>query len=553
MEVELGNKLRLKLLLLFFLLLMMVVLFRLFQIQIIDSAYYRTLAEKQQIRKVELKGRRGDIYDRNGVLLATMVQGRSFAFEPQVIRKDTSLVKQFYAFAKLLGITEEQIRSILKTKRNFQWLRRGIMDYSAILDTFDFPGLVKTKEPRRFYLFGRAFSNVIGVTNIDNRGISGIELSLDSILRGSDGYEYFLRDARGRLIPSFELPKVEPVDGKDIQLTIDNVLQGVASYYLREGVERTLSKGGCVIAMNPQSGEILALASYPNFDPNNSQSWNDGIYQNYATNYLFEPGSTIKPIIAAISLQRKITSAEEIFEGFNGKLKIGDVEITDEHPTSRITLEEAIVFSSNIVFSQIASRIPSEILIGDLQRFGFKNPTRIGVGVEPSGNLPNVKEISSIQQKFLGFGYGISFTPIQLATAFCVLANGGRKVLPKVLLGQSNRNELDTIIQSDVANEIKKMLVEVVERGTGMETKIEGLTIAGKTGTAQKFIDGSYSKSGYINTFVGFFPVDNPKMLILVMLDEPKSSIYASSTVVPIFKNIVLTIYNSPYLRKFIN
>ncbi len=553
MEVELSNKLRLKLVFLFFLLLFLVVIFRLFQIQVIDSAYYRKLAEKQQIRKVELKGRRGEIYDRNGVLLAAMVQARSFAIEPQVIRKDTNLIKEFYAFGKLLGITEEQIGSILNTKKNFQWLRRGIIDYPAILDTFDFPGLVKTKEPRRFYLFGREFSNVIGVTNLDGKGVTGIELSLDSILRGSDGYAYFLRDARGRLIPSFELPTVEPVDGEGVQLTIDNVLQRVVRYYLREGVDNTLSKGGCVIAMNPQNGEILAMASYPNFDPNNSQSWDEGIYRNYATNYLFEPGSTIKPIVAAIALQRKITSPEEIFEGFNGKLKIGDVEITDEHPATKFTLEEAIIFSSNIVFSQVASRIPREILIDDLKRFGFKNPTKIGVGVEASGILPDEKEISSIQQKFLGFGYGISLTPIQLATAFCVLANGGRKVLPKIIMDESNHNGLDTIFQTKVANEINKMLVEVVERGTGMGTKIEGLAIAGKTGTAQKFMDGSYSKSCYINTFVGFFPAINPKMLILVMLDEPKSSIYASSTVVPIFKKIVLTIYNSPYLRKFVN
>jgi cell division protein FtsI/penicillin-binding protein 2 len=552
MEIENRSKLRLKLVFLLILFFFVVILVRLFYIQVIDRAKYQKLAELQQIRKIELRAKRGNIYDRNGVLLATTVEASSFAIDPQLVRKDSLAMVQFFSFANILGISNEQINSFLNSKRNFQWLRRGLIEYPPMLDTFGFQGLIVSKEPRRFYLFGKALSNVIGVTNLDNSGITGLELALDSILKGLDGFAFFLRDARGQLIPNFDLPSVNPINGKDIKLTIDINLQRISSYFLQDGIEKTRSKGGCVIAMNPRNGEILAMVSYPLFNPNNSQSWNETIDKNYAVNFLFEPGSTLKPIIAAIALQRKIASPDEIFNAFNGKFLIGDVQITDEHPASKLTLEEAIIYSSNIVFSQISGRIPPEIFLSELSKCGFGKKVGIEIAGELSGSIPQANNLTSIQQKFLGFGYGLSVTPIQLAAAYTAIANEGVMVKPRITLAQSKFMLKDTIIQRETAGKLKEMLVKVVEFGTAVETKIEGIKIAGKTGTAQKFTDGAYSKTQYINSFVGFLPAENPKILILVMLDEPQSSIYASSTVVPIFKKIVLAIYNSPLLHQLL-
>ena len=553
MEIEQSNKLRLKLIFLLILIFFGIVIIRLFHIQVINRSKYQKLAETQQIRKIELKAKRGNIYDRNGVLLATTVEASSFAIDPQIVRKDSIALKQLFPFASILGIPKEQINLYLNSKRNFQWLRRGLLEYPAILDTFGFQGLIVSKEPKRYYLFGKTLSNVIGVTNLENSGITGLELSLDSILKGTDGFAFYLRDAHGKLIPNFDLPSVNPINGKDIQLTIDINLQRIAGFFLQEGIELTRSKGGCVIVMNPRNGEIFAMVSMPQFNPNNSQSWNETIYKNYAVNFLFEPGSTLKPIITSIALNRKIVSEDEIFNAFDGKFIIGDVQITDEHPASKLTVEEAIIYSSNIVFSQISARIPSEILLSELSRFGFGKKSGLELAGELSGSIPKANNLTPIQQKFLGFGYGISVTPIQLITAYTTIANNGIIVKPRITLNQLKFSNTDTIIHSSTTQKVKEMLVKVIELGTGVETKIEGIKIAGKTGTAQKFIDGTYSKSKYINTFVGFLPADDPKILILVMLDEPQSSIYASSTVVPIFKKIVLAMYNSPLLRQLVD
>lgn len=536
---------RLKLVLFAFLLLFCVVVARLAYIQIFNSAKYKKLAELQHIKKVELKAKRGEIYDRNGVLLASTLNSRSFAIDPLIVRKNNESLERFLSFTKILGLEKQIFSEVLSSNKRFLWVKRGLIDYPRELDTFSFPGLISLTQPKRFYLYGNSVSNLIGLTNLDNVGVAGIEYSLDSILKGIDGFSYFLKDALGRLVPDIELPSVPPIDGRSIRLTIDINLQRLVSYFLTKGVQETAAKGGCIIALNPKTGEILALANFPNFDPANTSQLSNETLNNYAVNFAFEPGSTLKPLIAAIGLERNIISEAQLFDGYNGKFTFGDVVIVDEHPFSKLTLKDALVFSSNIAFAQIAGLIPTEILEQSLKKLGFGSKTGIHLPGELKGYITREDSLTLVQRMFIGYGYGIYTTPLQVAMAYCAIANSGLLPKAKILLDEVETSLIDTIFKKETTDILKNYLIDVVNIGTATGTKVEGISIAGKTGTSQKFEQGKYSKTLYTNTFVGFLPAENPKFLMLILLDEPKSSIYASSTVVPLFRSIVLAMTNS--------
>jgi cell division protein FtsI (penicillin-binding protein 3) len=544
---------RLKLIVFFFALLFLIIFVRLFYIQVLNSEKYRKLAEAQHLRKIEIKAKRGEIYDRNGILLASTIDSRSFAIDPLVLKQDSTIFKQFVFFAKMLGIDSNRLGSYLNTNKKFLWLRRGLVDYPRWLDTFSFPGLIQLTEPKRIYMYGSIVSNLLGLVNIDNKGISGIEYSLDSILQGKDGYTYFLRDARGRLIPSIELPSQSPQNGRSVKLAIDINLQKIVSYFLREGIVSTGAKGGCVIAINPKNGEILALANYPSFNPDSLTQLDISFQNLYAIHFAFEPGSTIKPLVAAIAMDRGIVDDETLFDGYNGKFVYGDVQIYDEHPFSKLRLREALVYSSNVAFAQVSTLVPPDIMVDNLLKLGLGNRTGIELPAEVKGYVKRGDTLSFSQRLFLGFGYGLFVSPIQLAFAFTPLANDGVMVKPKLFHKDSSDISTDTIFKKSTVERLKQMLIKVVDEGTAVATKVDGVKIAGKTGTAQKYIAGGYSKSSYVNTFVGFLPAENPKLLILVLLDEPKTSVYAGATAVPIFRKIVLSILNSKLAGYILN
>lgn len=538
-----------KLVLVLFIFLFGVILARLFYIQILSADRYRKLAELQHIKKVETKARRGEILDRNGNLLASTVTAKSFAIDPTLVQKDSFAIKQFFLFGKLIGFAEFKLKEILYSNKRFVWLKRGLVEYPIELDTFDFPGLITVNEPKRIYLFGQSTSNLLGLVNLDNTGITGLEYTIDSLLKGKDGFVYFLKDARGRLLPNLELPSQPAINGSTIVLTIDIDLQKIVSYFLEKGVKENRAKGGCVLALNPDNGEILAMASYPNFDPNDGSTIENNKLFLYPTNFGFEPGSTIKPFVAAIALERGFVDENTNFNGYGGKFIYGDVEIVDEHPLINLSLRDALVYSSNIAFAQIASNIPSEILEKDLQKLGFGRKTGIPLPGEVKGYVKKTENLTLTQQMFMGFGYGMLATPLQIALAYSSIANGGYFVKPKLLLERNSDSAKTKVFEHWVVEKIKKYLVEVVDKGTAVATKVDGIEIAGKTGTSQKYQKGNYSKTSYVNTFVGFLPAEKPKLLLLVMLDEPQTSIYAGSTAVPIFRNIVLSILNSKLVK----
>lgn len=551
-----------KLAVLLILILFFILIVRLFYIQILNQPYYQELALNQQIVKIQLQGKRGEIYDRNGILLVSNVHSRSYAFDPKFINKNPNLRPLIEKFLTSLGIDKNILLKWLNTNKNFIWIKRGLIeDETKYLDTFDIPGLIKLSEINRFYLFDNVASNIIGFSNIDNQGITGIELKLDSVLKGRQIQSIFFRDAQGKLKPNLESQHFESIDGTPITLTIDVNLQRLVEFHLKQSVERTKAKSGCIIIANPKNGEILSLANYPNFNPNDINNISNDVLKIIAVNYAYEPGSTLKPIIAAIALENHLIDENEIFSTFGGKLDLGDVQIYDEHPTMQVNIEEAIAYSSNIAFAQIASVIPPDILLEGLKGFGFGRKTGIELPGELSGTLKTFAELTPTQIKYIGFGYGITVTPIQLLTAYCALANGGFLVRPHLIKSiqtiDTKSSEMHIsikrIISESTANKLKNFLAKVVDFGTGKSAKIEGIKIAGKTGTTQKYIESKYSKSNYVNTFIGFFPINEPKQVILIFLEEPQTEIYASTTTAPVFREVVLGIYNSLNIRYLIN
>ena len=541
-----------KLMLVFFILGIgfILLIFRLIFLQIVEKDNYRQIARSQHESMVRLKAERGDIYDRKGRLLATTVKSISYAIDPSIL-KDTSSIKEICKVVKnITGDSSSTLfNKIINSKKSFLWLVRGVSsDLGLPLDKMKLRGLIRIEEPKRIFLYGSVASQIVGCTDIDNNGLSGIELSCDSLLKGVAGTIMMVRDATGKLNPTASKPLINPVSGKSITLTIDIELQRIAENELFIGIKNSGSEAGSVIIQDPATGEILAMASYPTFDPNNMDVVYPGAMRNRAVTDAYEPGSTFKVITAAAAIEENVISKNDMVDGHNGYIKYDDYEIKDDHPTGKVKFFEAMERSSNVVFSDISYRIPTNYLFKYIRDFGFGLTYGIEIPGETSGKIKSPAQLDGVTKRFLGFGYSILVTPLQMVNAYSTIANQGKMMKPYIIKSISNhKNEIilknsplkiREVISESTALDITDMLYGVVENGTGKEAGIRGLKISGKTGTAQQIMDSVYSKQHYTASFAGYLPSDNPKLTIMVLLDRPKTNIYGGSTAAPIFRNI---------------
>ncbi len=528
-----------------------IVIIKLFKIQIIDYDYYKAKAVQQHESKVVLKAIRGNIYDRNGRIVASTISRFSFAIDPKVLTNKEVIDSIANSVSK---ITKESKANIIKdiknNKSSFIWLVRNVKGTDALellkYDTHN--GFIVNKEPARNYAFGTAASQTIGITNIDNKGLLGIELEFDSILSGEDGYAVMNRDALGRLRPMADLPRVEPKHGNSIQLTIDIILQRIVEFELKQGVENSGAESGTVVAIEPNSGEIMAIASFPNFNPNDMTISDPNFMKNRAIGDIYEPGSTFKIITAAAAIEEDIIHPDDMVDGLNGTLHYKDYTIVDDHPIGRVTFKEAFAKSSNIVLSNLALRLPENKFYKYIRDFGVGINTNIELPGEVSGKLKSADKFDVSSRMFAGYGYGIALTPLQLAMVYATVANYGTLYKPyivKNIFNPSGKNikenepqKIRNVISKESSEILTNLLVNVVDKGTGINAKINGIKVAGKTGTAQQLVDGSYKNKKYTASFAGFFPADNPKLAIVVILDKPTSSYYGGSVAAPIFRNI---------------
>ncbi len=550
---------KVKVVFLLFLVGFLVVIAKLFMVQVLRSDFFQNLSRKQYESRVELPAERGKIFDRKHRLIATTVEKYSIAVDPKMLDDTLTICR------RLASVTGKPLETYLRKiresgKSRFVWLERAIDAPSSVLtsvlDSLEMAGLIKIREPRRSFAYGSLGAQALGFTDADNQGASGIELGWDSVLAGKTGYIFLQRDGRGKKRPIPDSPTLEPQVGYSLVLTLDMDMQTIVENELKQGVEMADAESGSVLAMNPVTGEILAIATFPTFNPNNLSAASAELTRSSCYTDTYEPGSTFKLVTSAALLEEgtitptsMVTGAETITG------RDGVVVVRDEHPVGTVPFSRALEQSSNVVMSTLAQRISSPKFYKYVRDFGFGIFTGIDVPGEVRGTVKKPHEFDYTTKIYMAHGYELSSTVLQLAGAYSTIANGG--VMMKPYLVQSILNganeevqrfepqRVRRVVSEATAKTLTTMLCGVVERGTGTNARIPGLAIAGKTGTSQQFTEGKYSKRDYNASFAGYFPANAPEITLIVRVNKPRKGYYGREIAAPIFQRIAQKLVSS--------
>lgn len=528
------------------------IIIQIVRINLIEGEDLRELWNNQTIHYINIPAQRGSIYDRNGSQLVTNSVVYKIAVDPHApgVRNDNfqaiSNILSKYS-GKSAGSYMNRIRNA-PSKSRYIVLERNIdVDaYDEIME-LDARGVILEEEYRRSYSFGSLASHALGFVNHKIEGMSGLESSYNNILKGEDGLQQVRRDRSNRIFAYVGAPRKMPIQGYSLHTTIDAYIQAIAEEELRQGVEETMSKYGTIIIMEPGTGAIRAIANYPDFDPNAPASNPNENRRNYAVSDMVEPGSTFKIVTALAAVEQGVVDFDELFETpENGEVQIHGQMMRDHDPLGTVDFTQAIAKSSNIAISEIAMRLSPKVFYQYARNLGFGAPTSIDLPNEVSGRLQRPFEWSQVTLPWMAIGYEVQATPLQLLQAYAAFANDGMMMRPYVVeritndFGETVRlntpSKVRRIANKKTIDKLLPVFREVVsDSGTASWASVEGLDIAGKTGTAQKFIDGRY-RNTYRASFTGFFPANEPKYAILVMLDEPGTSFYGGFTAGTIFK-----------------
>ena len=536
-------------LLLFFIL----ISWRLAQIQVVEAPKYQEIARRQYEVRMPLPSARGSIYDRNGNVLVSNSMFISFAANPKIIDDGSRKVAE--EFSRFFGRPKKFYLKRLRAEKKFVWVERSVSpDIAKRFKGEGFEGVVALREPKRLYHYDEVAGQLLGFTDIDNKGLSGLELQFDKQLRGIDGYVILQRDGFGNRKPSVDYPRLEPTAGPNLHLTIDLMYQSIIEEELEQGVKRNKADGGLVGAMNPKTGEILALAQYPGVNPNDVSRGQIQNQKPRAVADLFEPGSIFKLVTASAALEAGLVTPDQMFFAENGEYRIPlrngrHRVIRDTHKYEWLSFQQAMEVSSNIVMAKVSDIIGGERLYRKSKEFGFGSPTGIEVPGEIRGELKKRSTWSATTLNTMAYGYEVGATPIQILAAYGAVANGGvlfkpflvRKIVSAngEIIEEGKPKVVRRVISERIAQTLTQFFEGVVERGTATQAKIEGIRIAGKTGTSKKYVDRKYQTGSYTASFIGFFPADDPQIVCLVMVDNPRNGSYYGGLVsAPIFRSI---------------
>jgi len=532
-----------------FILLLSVSIARAFFLQIYEQERFAHLAEKQHLKVVQLTPSRGAIYDATNSALAVSIEMDSLYAEPRNMEDPAAAAVRL---APVIGMPKEALEKKLNASKGFVWLARRLTpEVAAAVRKLDIDGIGFAKEPKRFYPNAEIGSHVIGFTGLDPEGLEGVERKYDSTLLGNTGYMVTERDALGRDIGTRGMMMKSASAGQSIALTIDKNIQYIAEKELATAVEGSRAKGGIAIVMEPQTGRLLAMANYPTFNPNLFGKFPAQALRNRAVTDSFEPGSTMKVFLIAAAIEEKVVAPNDAFNCENGVFNVGGRTIHDTHKYGRLSVGEILKYSSNIGAAKIGSRLGPERLYGYLKGFGFGAKSNIDLPGEVSGYLRNKSQWYGVDLATISFGQGISVSAIQLATAMSAIANGGTLMQPyiveKIIDGKGNVLKSfsplsrQKVISPETAGAVARMMEGVAaDGGTGTAAAVDGFRVAGKTGTAQKAdpVTKGYSADKRTASFVGIVPVDNPRLTIVVIVDEPKTSSYGGVVAAPAFSAI---------------
>jgi len=518
---------------------------RLVYLQAYAAPVYAELAQNQRTRDIELAPRRGTIYDRDGEPLAISREARTIYASPRLVEDATATAE---ALSAALGGEVSTYVKHLDSDKGFAYIaRKADLERAETVESLGLKGIGLLKDSRRTYPSGELAAQVLGFVGIDDEGLGGLELHYDSLLAGEPGFVLAERDPFGRPLPGGVMHTEEPVHGSDIVLTIDRDIQYVAQLEIQTAVEKWQATAGSIVVMNPDTGEILAMASVPAFNPNRFAEADATAYRNRPITDVLEPGSTAKAITAASVIDAGLFEPDSMFE-IPPTLKVAGKTIKEAHPRPKVdwSLTEIVAGSSNVGSVMVGMALGEQQLYDYLDRFGLNERTGVDFPGEAIGYVPPVDQWSATSIANIPFGQGISMTPLQFTRALSAIANGGELVTPHFLLEvpadpsfRASKSRARAI-SSETAEAMREILKVAVTEGTGSAASVEGYEVAGKTGTAQKArTDGpGYAQGKYVASFSGFLPADDPQVLVVVMIDEPKGAIYGGVVAAPVFSEV---------------
>ncbi len=508
-------------------------------VQVIDNAFFKRQGTVRFVRTLDLPANRGRILDRHGNILASSVPVPSIWANPEDIERDPAKLK---ALAKLLGMSTADLDKKLQDEdKTFVWLKRQV-DESVAKDiaALKIKGVYDRKEYKRIYPEGESVAHVVGFTNVENLGQEGVELTFNKDLGGKAGSRRVIKDRLGRVVEDIG-EMVPPVDGRDLQLSIDSKVQYFAYEKIKESVVTNKAVAGSVVVLDIKTGEVLALVNYPSYSPGKRGSLSGAQLRNRALTDTFEPGSTMKPLVVGLALEKGIVKPETLIQTAPGKLQMGTATITDAHPHGVLSVNEIIQKSSNVGTVKIAMQMQPHDMWEVFTQMGLGQKPQVPFPGAVAGKVRAYKTWRPIEQATMSYGYGLSTSLFQLAQAYTVFAHDGEMV--PMSLVKTNQAQVNgaRVFSSHNAAAIRNMLHMVtIQGGTAPKAQTMGYSVGGKTGTAHKVEGKGYASKKYRGFFVGIAPIDNPRIVVAVMVDEPTGGAYFGGDVAaPVFSQTV--------------
>ncbi len=532
-----------------FFLIFMIIGGKAFYYQVVISQWLSEKALRQYEREFVYSGKRGAILDASGRHLAVSIDAESVGVHPKQIKNAAMTAK---ILSDALNISQKElIARFSSEKRPFIWVKRKVTPKEvSLVKAFNLPGVVFKSEHKRYYPNKFLASQVLGFVDIDNRGLAGIELTYDEVLKGYQDSIKVRRDALGHSFES-EGTIVPDYNGNTLVLTIDAMIQYSAEKALEFAVTEFGAKSGMVLVSSPRTGDILAMAHYPAYNLNSHSDYDKNLWRARSVTDPFEPGSTMKIFSAAAAIDSGLCKPQTEFYCENGAYRVGSNTVHDTHAYGTLTLQEIVKYSSNIGAIKIGQFIGEETLYNTLRRFGFGEKTGLALSGESSGTLAHFRKWRKIDAGTIAFGQGVSVSAVQMIAATGALANGGALMKPQLIkaivdpdgkiVQEFKPVRIRQACSPNTAATIRQMMKEVITTGgTGTNAAMEGYTVCGKTGTAQKIVNGAYARGKYVSSFIGFLPADRAEAVIMVIIDEPAKRHYGGTVAAPAFKKIAL-------------
>jgi cell division protein FtsI (penicillin-binding protein 3) len=532
-----------------FLAMFLVIAGRAFQLQVLQGERLMRLGERQHLKEWIVLPKRGALFDRAGEPLALSMESQSVYARPHRVQDPEQLSQ---GLARILNLRAADVKQKLTSDKPFVWIKRQVASPEAEkIQALNPTGIGMFYEPNRYYPQNQLAGQLIGFVGRDSEGLEGLELKYNDYIRGEAGSSVTERDALGRrvLVQGVEGLRIPP--GSDVHLTLNTSIQHIGEKELEATVLKYRAKSGVAIVMEPFTGEVLALANYPTFDPNNYSKQSADQRRNRAVTDSFEPGSTFKTILAAAALEEGVVGKEDLFYCEMGKYPYAGKIIHDTHPHGWLSFAKILQVSSNIGFTKVAQKLKKDRYYRYIEKFGFGQVTGIDVPGEVPGLLRKAESWSAIDLATHAFGQGISATPLQMVTAYAAIANGGFLMRPYVtrrvvspqgeIVLEIQPHVVRRVISEKTARSLASILKDVTnEGGTGVMANVDGFEVAGKTGTAQKAdpVHGGYAAKKRVASFVGFVPANDPRLVALVLIDEPEVNVYGGVVAAPAFRNI---------------